>query len=274
MMPLDQNPFFEKYLQAIDFIAADNQQKAAEERADQRYNERLNEQRAYSEEQQTKAADQQEFNSLLDYVDTYKANAKKGSPPTEDEFGQIKIASERLHELAKSGNVRMLKNQPEKFEEKEVKQSKETAFLGGETAKFYNYDPLQPVSPETKRVLEQSYKNYHKPPDKSGAGKDISNPLVLAQDLNKRAQSVFDKGVKDNGEEWATGVGTKLLSDYQSDIQQVLLDYNSGKIKEPEARMKLLALGNFEQFLEAFGDADKNDGDTESKILKALEKIK
>jgi len=115
MMPLDQNPFFEKYLQAIDFIAADNQQKAAEERANQRYNERLNEQRAYSEEQQAKAADQQEFNSLLDYVDTYKANAKKGSPPSQDEFGQIKIASERLHELAKSGNVRMLKNEPDKY---------------------------------------------------------------------------------------------------------------------------------------------------------------
>jgi len=272
MMPLDQNPFFEKYLQAIDFIAADNQQKAAEERADQRYNERLNEQRAYSEEQQTKAADQQEFQSLTEFVREYPKTLKAGAEPDPD---LLKSAVTRRNALIEQGaGLNMFKNIKAPSAPEEVKQSKETAFLGGETAKFYNYDPLQPVSPETKRVLEQSYKNYHKPSDKSGAGKDISNPLVLAQDLNKRAQSVFDKGVKDNGEEWATGVGTKLLSDYQSDIQQVLLDYNSGKIKEPEARMKLLALGNFEQFLEAFGDADKNDGDTESKILKALEKIK
>ena len=108
MMPLDQNPFFEKYLQAIDFIAADNQQKAAEERADQRYNERLNEQRAYSEEQQTKAADQQEFQSLTEFVQEYPKTLKAGAEPDPD---LLKSAVTRRNALIEQGaGLNMFKN--------------------------------------------------------------------------------------------------------------------------------------------------------------------
>ncbi|MHC4302590.1 MAG: hypothetical protein ACYS7Y_35465, partial [Planctomycetota bacterium] len=111
----------------------------------------------------------------------------------------------------------------------------------------------------TKRILESNFRNYFKPSDKTGTGKDTDDPLTILTTMRKRTQAVLDKGRKEEGDTESIGIHQDIANEYMADLQQIEQDYRSGLLSKAEARMKAVQLGSFDQFLALHGGDRAND---------------
>ena len=267
-MPLNENPYFVPVMRSIDMIAAENSRIQAEQRAEERQIAAEDRQQERQDELMQKQMQQQEFGDLTKYIQEYEQNVTAGAEPDPD---MLKGVVDRRNALIQEGVYPQMLGQAPQVPEVQTEQPKKEVFLSPATARFYGYDVNKAVKPETKRILEVAYRNYFKP-DKTGTGTEKDDPVEIINQMRKRSQTVFDKGVLGKGEDWREGIGKDLLSEYQSELQKIETDYRAGNISKSEARMRAVQLGTFDQFLADQGEARDEITDEVGEIKKLIQK--
>lgn len=265
-MPLNENPFFGPVMQSIDMLAADNMRRQREERQEERIIAGEERQQEREDEEFQRDLQGQEMGDLTKFITEYAQNVKAGAEPDPD---LLESVVEKRNALIQEGVYpQMVATAPKApTPGKAEKPGQDMVALDPKTAAFYGYGADQPVKRETKRVLEQAYRNYFKPDKPTGADKD--DPLKIISTMRKRTQTVIDKGRKEAEDTESVGIQQDIATEYLNELQAIEQDLRAGIISKAEARMKAVQLGSFDQFLALHG-ADRDQTTQEISELKEI----
>lgn len=275
-MAITDNPFLAKTFQTVQMIANNNMQMQSEQRqqerqiaAEDRANQRFEERRASE-------MAQNEYNDLTKSIMDYRKNVTAGAEPDPEQLNAI---VNRRNTLIETGGVtpRMFSaiNEPGKPQ----KPGDEKVSLDPVIAKYFKYPEGMLVSPETKRILSYQYRSLTKP-DKAGGGdgtaaqKNANDPLVRLAGLRKDAADRYNKGAKTKGDTENLGIDDKSYQDYLKTIDSIEADYRNKKITKEEANKKITDAGTFDVRRLKLENMGKQTDEKLSELKSILEQIK
>lgn len=255
-------------MKGIDMLSADIQRKQFEERREQRYQDRLADERQYNEEQQRKMGAQEEYGQLTKYIEDYKRNVTSGAEPDPDE---LKGVVGRRNELIKSGDVTPsigMLQAPQAQEAEPMQMPEQQFFVPENVAGYFGFDPRTPLDQPTWRQLMTKYKDLTKPDKDGGTGimlnfggqKVPQNEVIERLDnFDKLARQRFEKGYKpeDLGSE-RKGIAREKYVEYLKELQD-LKDAAEFGTWTPEHTKRYRNLKRFDVYLKEKENLDKGE---------------